>query len=126
MHALLIPLISLLLTLAPLPTDVQRPRVTGLYSNMRMSAETGDLGGEQLYITSSRSGFYALFQMAEGSPDVPVLVPLVVEGAIIKFEFPSDSKYARGLRSFEGTITATGLTGRFANGYQVTLPRLPC
>jgi len=120
------PLLSIMLLTAQSVHGQQRPQIAGLFSNMGVGAESGDVGGVELFITYGRDGFYALFQMAEGIPDVPVLVKLEVRDSTVTFTFPADSRYHEGLRTFTGTVAGNGLTGKFANGYSVRLVRLKC
>jgi hypothetical protein len=102
-----------------------RPQITGLYSNMAFTS-SGDLGGVQLFVTRADTSFYVQFQMAEGDTDVPILMSLQVQDSTISFAFPTDTKYSTGLRNFRGTISRAGISGKFANGYAVNLPRLEC
>ncbi len=106
------------------PPRATRPRITGLYSSMAFTP-SGDLGGVQLFITYADS-FYVHFQMAEGTPDAPMLMNLQVRDSTISFVFPSGTKYATGLRNFTGTVSPAGIRGKFSNGYSVNLPRLEC
>jgi hypothetical protein len=107
-------------------SDQSGPRITGLYSDMRLFAATGDVGGVTIFITHGRDRYYALVQMAEGAPGIPVLVSLEVKDSAVPFTFPADNKYATGLQSFAGFVSTAGLRGNFANGYGVRLRRLEC
>jgi hypothetical protein len=118
--------ISLMATLPAASQAQSRPRLTGTYSSMSLHAETGDLAGVEMAVYFSREGFHVVVQLAEGSPDAPLLLPLEVRDSTIRFAFPAESKYASGLKTFSGLVTEAGITGTFANGYRVQLRRLMC
>ena len=103
-----------------------RPQIIGIFSNMGIGAESGDVGGVELDVTYGKGSFYVLFQMAEGTPDVPILMTLDAKDSTVSFSFPEESKYFAGLRTFNGTVTRTGIRGSFANGYSINLRRLEC
>ena len=108
------------------PTE-QRPRVTGFFSDLALSQQTGDLGGTEIFISYAQvnSGlderYYAYIQLAEGVPMTPHLVPAHVEGANVEFTF---APFQDSL-SFKGSVTRDFLIGRFSTGYEVRLPRRP-
>ena len=85
-------------------------RKTGIYSNMRVHQETGDVLGMEVFITYSSNGiddqYYALVQIAEGMPSPPNLVEAKVWGDSISFSIPM-----YGL--FKGRITQKELRGKF-------------
>ena len=81
------------------------PDVRGLYSNMTYVEEAGDVVGMEVFIVFGR-GFYATVQEAEGEPDPPVLVPVIVRGQSVRFTLPDK-------RTFVGTVTSKGLKGHF-------------
>ena len=98
------------------------PSVTGIYTDMRVSATTGDLGGMEVFVLSSKRGEFALVQMAEGAPSAPVLVSASVKDSTITFTLPSSSALG-GLGAFLGVVKGGHLRGRFANDYVIDLPR---
>ena len=100
----------------------QRERQTGVYTNMRVSSATGDIGGIEIFVLGSNRGYHVLVQMAEGAPSTPVLAPAQIRDGAILFEMARDSRL-RGLGAFEGTIGSGRLQGRFSNGFAVDLER---
>ncbi len=105
-----------------------RPRITGFFSDMRLNGETGDVLGTEIWIVYARNRYWATVQMAEGSPERPVVVPVEVTGSRIRFVVPMEVNYGDGSRApdlmlvFEGRVTGVGLTGKF-NGNPITLKR---
>jgi hypothetical protein len=96
--------------------------VTGIYSDMHVSATTGDLGGMEVFVLSSSRATFALVQMAEGAPSTPVLVPATVKDSTITFTLPESSALG-GLGTFSGVVRIGHLRGRFTNDYVIDLPR---
>jgi len=88
-------------------------RVTGIYSNMAFNEESGDVSGIEIFVVYSREGFQAVFQDAEGSPSVPVVVPAIIKGSEISFELPERNGYSG---KFLGRVTKGQLEGHFLTG----------
>jgi len=118
--------LSLLAMVSTVGAAQSRPRLTGTYTSMKVSSETGDVGGVLLSVYYGRAGFHAVMQWAEGVPDAPVLLPLEVRDSTISFTFPPNSEYGTGLKSFRGVVSQAGITGQFGNGHRVQLKRLSC
>ena len=87
-------------------------RITGMYSNMEYNKESSDVSGIEIFIVFSRDGFKAIFQDAEGSPSVPVIVPIVVKGSSVSFDLSDRVGYSG---KFEGRISSGKLVGKFLN-----------
>ncbi len=83
-------------------------RVTGIYSDLRYSDESGDLGGTEIFIVYAARGYTAFVQTAEGEPDEAVAVPVKVDKNRISFIVP---KPTNGPWVYDGRITATGFVG---------------
>ena len=97
-------------------------KITGCYSNLAYHEESGDLLGWELFIVFSSDTYHVLFQESEGWPTVLLLLPLKVEGSSIRFTVPR----AAGGQEFTGTVSAAGITGRFADlNQEIFLPRKP-
>lgn len=91
-----------------------RVQLTGIFSSLKYGAESGDVGGMEIFIMLvGTSEYRATVQIAEGVPGEPSLVPVTVTGNTIEFSFPEGSDLAKGLGTFRGTITAAGLNGKF-------------
>ncbi len=96
-------------------------RHTGIFTDMTVTAEEGDVLGMEVFIMFSSDGmsenYYAYVQIAEGEPGTPTLSPATVVGDSISFQVPH-----RG--TFRGKIWEKKLTGTFSDkGQAFTLPR---
>lgn len=94
-------------------TTKQKIQITGIYSSLTYIEEAGDVVGIEIFILGGGSGYFATFQIAEGSADDPVLVPVMVNGTSIEISFPTDSAIGRDLGHYRGKITTLGLSGKF-------------
>jgi hypothetical protein len=84
-------------------------RVSGIYSDLHYNEEAGDLLGTEVWLTPTNSGWHAVVQIAEGEPDVPVVVFAEVDGANVSFEIPGGDRPLRFIgrvsdRSLDGTL----------------------
>lgn len=95
------------------PAAEKTPKITGIFSDMRYHKESGDVLGTEIFIVFSNKGHFAVVQCAEGAPGAPASVPVTVKGAKIAFTLPDDRSGCSG--DFQGTVSATGLKGRFKN-----------
>jgi len=96
----------------------QRPptlRVTGFFSDMP-GTPAGDVTGAEVWIVYAKGQYWATFQVADGEPDPPVLVPVEVQDASkVKFKITThqikeDGKPAPDLVTlYEGTVSNRGL-----------------
>ena len=86
--------------------------VTGVFGALEHHEESGDVLGLEVFIYNTRNGYMAAVQVAEGEPEVPVVVPVRIDGQKMMFELPTGNERLR----YEGTIRAEGLYGRFHNG----------
>jgi hypothetical protein len=89
--------------------------VTGVYTDMRRQPETGDIIGVELFIVQTNRGAFIVFQDAEGSPRVPVVVPGKIQNRRIKFHLPERDGYTG---KFVGTISGSTISGHFTDGQQ--------
>ncbi len=89
----------------------QRPRVTGIYSDMRSSAQTGDADGYEIFVLWGVDKGFVLVQEAEGAPGDPVLVPAVLTDSTLTFDLRET--ILRGLGQFSGRFQGNQLNGRF-------------
>jgi hypothetical protein len=99
-----------------------KPRARlGIYSDLRIGPETGDLGGFEIFILpSSDTTFDALVQVAEGAPQQPVLVPARLDDSLVTFKMPET---AGAMGTFKGYLSRCRLRGRFENDIEIDLPR---
>jgi hypothetical protein len=97
------------------------PKVTGTFSNLKYNSEGGDVLGAEISIVNSNRGYYVVYQISEGEPAVPVVLPARVAGSSISFVVPPEGN-PRG--AFAGTIGDQELSGTFAgNKEQIHLKR---
>ncbi len=101
---------------SPAPTSPEqslRPtRVTGVFTNLHYNEDGGDVVGLEVLLIYTRAGYMAVIQIAEGVPEVPVVVPVQLDGSQIAFSFPAGGVTLQ----FRGTVGPTALEGRFNNG----------
>jgi hypothetical protein len=91
-------------------------KVTGTFSSLAYNNESGDLGGTEISIVVGGGGHYAIVQCSEGSPGIPVVVKVQVQGQRVAFTVPNGSGSGCPEAAYSGTVGAEGLTGRF-NGF---------
>lgn len=87
--------------------------ISGLYSDVEMSGETGDLGGFEIDIHGEAPEPYAEFVMCEGWCNRAVQVPLTIDGDGISFDYVENYVDANGQPA--GSRTAR-ISGRLADG----------
>lgn len=108
-------ILTALLIFVTAESQADSPKVTGVFSNMRFGTE--DVTGVEVFITFSDKGYFAQVQCAEGAISRPVVVPVLVAGPIVEFSVPTDAapnSYSCPPGKFEGTVSASGMKGRFA------------
>jgi hypothetical protein len=102
-------------------------RVTGIYSDLMYSEQSGDLRGTEIMVVASSEGLHALIQSSEGPLGCPVVVPAVANELTIEFTLPYEPCMfgvpAGG--HFVGEVSAEGLRGYFEGyeGFVLELPR---
>lgn len=69
--------------------EVRLCDICGVYSQLELYEETSDIGGLELTIVKGLEGHYAMFQMAEGQQNNPLIVELIIEGSKIRFTIPT-------------------------------------
>jgi len=106
-------LVSVTLSLA---ADDRKIHVTGIFSDMRFSQMSGDVSGMEVWLVSGPRSYYAVVQMAEGEPEIPVVVPAEVNGLAVRFHLQEINL------TFSGKVTRRGLVG-VRRGEHLVLPR---
>lgn len=103
------------------------PKVQGLYSNMEPSVGQGELIGIEVFLVPYLEGggdgevaYSALVQFADGLPARPQLVEVDIQGQSVNL---SANHPVFGEIRFTGRIDEEGLSGRFDQLGEVTLPR---
>lgn len=102
-------------------TAQKKPHITGFFTNMEYLEEAGDVVGMEVWIVYGGGRYWATVQVAQGTPDPPIVVPATVNGPVVSFSvqestFNTDGSPAQGdAVEFKGTVTATGIVGSFAN-----------
>ena len=95
----------------------------GIYSDLRIGPESGDLGGFEIFIfPTSDTTYDALIQMAEGVPEEPFLVPATLQDSLVTFRMP---EAAGAMGTFRGYVSRCRLRGRFENEIEIDLLRRP-
>ncbi len=87
---------------------------TGVYSNMSINPESGDLVGTEITILFSRNGYWLLYQSAEGEPNDPVLLPIRVLDNEFSLKIEDGNQYQD--LSFDGEFVENGLKVTLTNG----------
>jgi hypothetical protein len=83
-------------------------QITGTYSNLEFSRESGDLNGLEIRVVLTAQEYKATVQFAEGGAADIYIVPFRVSSGIVSFDVPlKNDKPAR----FKGMLTDQGLTG---------------
>ena len=107
-------MLSMLLScIAAIAVEAASVKVTGVYSDMHLHKETGDMLGMEIIIIYSAKGYMAIFQSSEGRPSIPITVSASVHGNDIEFTLPGSEGYS-GV--FKGKIGRKELIGQFENG----------
>jgi hypothetical protein len=96
-------LLSIPAALAQKNHSRQQVSIGGVYENLTVGKDSGDLEGMRVVIFAAGGSYRAVVQAAEGGAEDPQpnFVPVTVKGMNVEF--------AVGERKFAGTITAVGL-----------------
>ena len=94
--------------------------VAGIYENFTVGQGSGDLEGMRVVIIPAGGGYYAMVQIAQGGAEdpKPEFVPATVSGMKVEFTV--------GDQKFTGTVNATSLRIKGADGQSYVLRRKPC
>jgi len=107
-------------------TPVPAARITGTFSSLAHSDTSGDLSGTEITIVFGGSDHYAIVQCSEGSPGIPLVVKVQVQGQKVSFTIPKGSSSGCPESGYTGTVSASGLSGQFTGfGEQELLKRKP-
>ena len=94
--------------------DSGEERPYGIYSNMQISQETGDVSGFEFIILPSTEGDFLVFLDAEGWPKKPLLIKITLGGTttadnnVLRFSHPE-------MGPFVGKIEGEQLLGEFSD-----------
>src|SRR5687767_10195699 len=88
---------------------------TGLFGRLEYNRESGDVGGLEVFLVYGRSGYLAVIQDAQGVPEDPVVVRVVMNQNRTALAFEWTNRHG-GTLKYQGTIRRDGLYGRFENG----------
>jgi hypothetical protein len=94
--------------------------VAGVYENFTVGKGSGDLEGMRVVIVQAGGSYHAIVQVAQGGAEdpQPEFVAVNVKGISVDFTAASTN--------YTGTVTATGLRLKNADGATQTLRRKPC
>jgi len=115
----------LFFSLSPTVYSEEKIDPTGTFSSLEYVEEGGDLVGEEIKIVyTSRSGYQAAIQFAEGEPSELIVVKVNIKGNKVQFEIAEPDTFA-GV--FTGTLDIKGLKGvyRYKKGGLETNWNLP-
>jgi len=94
--------------------DSSEERPYGIYSNMEISKETGDVSGFEFFLLPSNEGDFVVFQDAEGWPKKPIVLKIIIGGTklsennMLRFNHPE-------MGPFVGKIEEEKLIGEFSD-----------
>lgn len=94
--------------------------VAGVYENLTVGKESGDLEGMRIVIIPAHNTFYAMVQIAQGGAEdpKPEFVDATVKGNTVEFTV-GDQKYS-------GIISIAGFRVKDPDGKTHVLKRRPC
>ena len=100
--------------------SAQTGPVAGVYENLTVGKESGDLVGMRVVIIPAHDTFYAMVQIAQGGAEdpKPEFVNATVKGNTIEFTV-GDQKYT-------GTVSVAGFRVKDPDGKTHVLKRRPC
>jgi hypothetical protein len=87
--------------------------VTGLFTNLRYNKSDGEFTGMEFFIFPSKTGYWALVQIAQGAR-FHALVALTTNKNDIEFTLPADSAHPGA--HFVGKVDGDALVGGFTDG----------
>jgi hypothetical protein len=96
-------------------------KITGIFSDLRYSEESGDICGQELFIMLGLKKYFVVYQISEGAPSNPVLIEANINENKIEFKIPK-TKY-NSERIFKGIIMTDKLIGNFEGGDTIKLTR---
>lgn len=88
-------------------------KVTGVYSNMEINKNSGDILGIEIIVSEVGDKYYLTFQSGEGEARKPLILEAMISGSELSFVTNELHGY-QGL--FKGEITEKGILGGFVNG----------
>jgi hypothetical protein len=100
------------------PSKAPTVRTSGMFSNLELSRETGDVGGWGMFFFQADKA-YVLVLQGEGELRKPSLCEVLTEGNAVRFA----RKTSDTLLEFRGAFSATHLTGKFTDGTALKIPR---
>ena len=101
-------------------TAAQTGPVAGVYENLTVGKESGDLEGMRVVIIPAHDTFYAMVQIAQGGAEdpKPEFVDATVKGHTVEFTV-GDQKYT-------GIVSIAGFRVKDPDGKTHVLKRRPC
>ncbi|MDN5782015.1 MAG: hypothetical protein L0H23_08345 [Luteimonas sp.] len=99
--------------------------VTGVYSSLHTSEETGDTGGMRAIVLASNRDYYAVLQCAGSVLDRPVVVLVKVDEAAATLAFAAhhDPDNECPMEAFSAKFEQGGLRPQYPGGYEPGLLR---
>lgn len=88
--------------------EPEKPRITGVFSNLEYIEEAGDLVGWEVFIVLGGEGHFAVVQIAEGWPAPPEVARITRDGSHVEFTLQDGTK-------FKGDVSEKALSGTFTD-----------
>lgn len=99
----------------------QTVRPYGMFSDLEVSRETGDVGGTEMFFFHAGKDFVLILR-GEGELRPPILCEVSSTGNSVRFSEKSGSERTE----FQGIFSATHLSGKFSDGRTLKIPRKQC
>jgi hypothetical protein len=118
-------LLCLVFASASVAQTVPPVKISGVYDNITVGKESGDLEGMRVIIFEGGGGYYCIVQIASGGAELPApaMVKVNVKGSNI--DFTVKEPYGEGSEpvKFSGSVTAAGLRLKNQDGEVSSLKR---
>ena len=87
------------------------PKITGVYSDLRIIPVERDVVGTEMFLLYDGDAYWVLLQCAEGKLGPPELLPAIVHYPKLTFTVPKQTATMCPSGQFEGTLSPRGLKG---------------
>lgn len=121
--SILVSIFAVCAAIAAPPKNPAEVKTSGVFSDMFISRESGDVGGTELFFFNNDKD-YVVISTAEGELQKPQLSEVQQAGNNVQFVMRKfEMNGGPTLLQFRGTFSASHLTGKFSNGQSLRLPR---
>ena len=84
--------------------------ITGIFSTLRVSEQSGDIVGVELMVLGSSSGVSVVVQGSEGAPGTPLVLPAALRGSVVQFDVPPSCACGMLQGTYRAEIDEGGIT----------------